>query len=208
MQTVDHIMTGTSSLPRPSMAAIKYRLAVQVLPSVIMTMAIAEWTCAVVGTAKIQTVLITFAWAAVTGHQLITSRQTEQKKKFGWSADLVLSVLGGQMLWVVLPWVQFSHPDAWYCAPLTIPPALVIAGAILAVGWPLRLLVVSADSGTRPANRSEVDALVLYGSFFLLSGNLLFAVSAYVAVITFFARGVKWQRTNEADWAPVFSSVI
>jgi hypothetical protein len=199
-------MSGTHSLLRPSMAAIRTRFALQILPSVFMTIAIAEWTCAVVGTAKIQTMVITFAWAAVTGHQLVTSRRTEQKKKFGWSVDLVLSVLGGQILWMVLPWLQFKQPHAWYSEALAIPPTLVAAGAILAIGWPLHLFVVPAQNRALPTGHSEFDALVLYGSFFLLSGNLVFAVSAYAAVVTFLARGVRWNNATQ-NWR-VHPSVV
>jgi hypothetical protein len=34
---------------------------------------------------------------------------------------------------------------------------------------------------------------VLYGSFFLISGNLIFAVSAYVSVVALFAKEQDWR---------------
>ncbi|MEP6872586.1 MAG: hypothetical protein ABI939_12160, partial [Anaerolineaceae bacterium] len=57
--------------------------------------------------------LITFAWAAITGHQLVAFRRTEQKLKFRWSADDILRAVGGQIVWVVLPWMQHAQPEAW-----------------------------------------------------------------------------------------------
>jgi hypothetical protein len=34
---------------------------------------------------------------------------------------------------------------------------------------------------------------VLYGSFFLMSGNLIFAVSAYASVVALFAKEQDWR---------------
>jgi hypothetical protein len=53
--------------------------------------------------------------------------------------------------------------------------------------------VASARVRTTPARDSEFDALVLYGSFFLISGNLIFAVSAYVSVVALFAKEQDWR---------------
>jgi hypothetical protein len=186
-------MNGTFCLRRPSISAVRSRLVLQMMPSAIMAFAIAQWCCAMLGTARLQTVLIAFAWAAVTGHQLVTSRRQEQVQRFHWTPDLILSALGGQMLWVVLPLVQFAHPDAWYCVPVTIPPALVATGAIAAICWPLRPFVMRRQPPDVSARHMGFDAPVLYGSFFLLSGNLVFAAAVYASVVTLLARRVKWE---------------
>lgn len=158
-----------------------------------MTFAIAQWCLVMLGTARLQTVLIAFAWAAVTGHQFVTSRRIEQVKSFRWSPDAILSALGGQILWVVLPLVQFSQPDAWYCVPVTIPPALIAMGAMVALCWPLRPFVMRRLAPDVSARCLELDAPVLYGSFFLLSGNLVFAAAVYASVVLLLARRVNWE---------------
>ncbi len=174
-------------------AAVRSRLALQILPCVMMTFAISQWTIAVLGTRNAPTKLITFAWAAVTGHRLVMSRRAEQKQKFHWSIDQILGAVGGQLVWFVMPWVQHAHPGAWYSLPLATTPMLAGFGTIVAVCWPLQLLVASARVRTTPARDSEFDALVLYGSFFLISGNLIFAVSAYVSVVALFAKEQDWR---------------
>jgi hypothetical protein len=139
------------------------------------------------------------------------SRRAEQKQKFRWSIDQVLGALGGQIVWLVLPWVQHSHPDAWYSLPLTITPMFAGFGALVAVCWPLRLFVVSARVRTAPARQSEFDALVLYGSFFLMSGNLIFAVSAYMSVVAFLAKAQDWRdllATARVGWPHPIRSVV
>ena len=183
---------NTASALRLS-AFVRSRLAVQILPCVMMTFAISRWTIEVLGTTNAPTKLITFAWAAVTGHQLVMSRRAEQKQKFHWSIDQILGAVGGQVVWFVMPWVQHAHPGAWYSLPLAITPMLAGFGTVVAVCWPLQLLVASARVRTAPARDSEFDALVLYGSFFLISGNLIFAVSAYVSVVALFAKEHDWQ---------------
>src|SRR5258706_14385619 len=102
---------STASALRSSVATARSRLALQILPSVMITIAISQWTIAVLGKTNVPTTLITFAWAAVTGHRLVMSRRAEQKQKFHWSIDQVLGALGGQIVWLVLPWVQHAHPD-------------------------------------------------------------------------------------------------
>ena len=186
-------MNATFSLPHPSISDVRSRLVLQMMPSAIMAFAIVQWCLAMLGTARLQTVLIAFAWAAVTGHQLVTSRRTEQVRSFHWSPDVILSALGGQILWVVLPLVQLAHPDAWYCAPVTIPPALVATGAVVAICWPLRPFVMRRQSPDASARHREFDAPVLYGSFFLLSGNLVFGAAVYASGLTLLARRVNWE---------------
>jgi hypothetical protein len=186
-------MNGTFCLRRPSISAVRSRLVLQMMPSAIMAFAIAQWCCMMLGAARVQTVVIAFAWAAVTGHQLVTSRRREQVQRFLWTPDLILSALGGQMLWVVLPLVQFAHPESWYCVPVTIPPALVATGAIVAICWPLRPFVMRRQPPDVSARYLELDAPVLYGSFFLLSGNLVFAAAVYASIVILLARRVKWE---------------
>src|SRR6266516_4290132 len=175
------------SLRRPVMSGARSRLVLQMMPSAIMTFAIAQWCGVVMGTARLQTVLIAFAWAAVTGHQLVTSRR-EQVQRFHWSPDVILSALGGQMLWVALPLVQLAHPDAWYCVPVTIPPSLIAMGAVVALCLPVRPFVMRRQAPDVSARHMEFDAPVLYGSFFLLSGNLVFAAAVYASVVILLAR--------------------
>ena len=189
-------MMNSVSAWRPSAAALRSRVTGQFLPAVMMTFAISKWAIAVLGPAKASTILITFAWAAVTGHQLVMSRRTEREQQIRWSADQILGGVGGQIVWVALPWLQQTRPDAWYCLPLTLSPALVGFGAMMAVCWPLRLFVAPASGHTALARHSEFDALVLYGSFFLLSGNLIFAASAYLSVAILFLREVNWREMS------------
>jgi hypothetical protein len=202
---------STASVLRPSVAALRSRLALQILPSVMITIAISQWTIAVLGKTNAPTTLITFAWAAVTGHRLVTSRRAEQQQKFHWSVDQILGALGGQIVWLVLPWVQHAHPDAWYSLPLTVAPILAGCGAVVAVCWPLRLVVASAHVRKAAARHSEIDALVLYGSFFLMSGNLIFAASAYMSVVALFAKAQDWRdllAATRVGWPHPFRSVV
>lgn len=196
-------MNGHLALRRPSMSAVRSRLVLQMMPSAIVTLAIAKWCGAMLGTASLQTFVIAFAWAAVAGHQLVTSRRAEQVQGFHWSLDMILSALGGQILWVVMPWVQFTHPDAWYFVPVTIPSALVATGAIVALWLPLRPFVMRRLAPAASTRHSEFDAAVLYGSFFLLSGHLVFAAAVYASVVTLLARRVKWD-----ELTPTLSDMI
>ena len=181
------VSNGSINIP------IRTRLAVKMMPTVIVTFAIAQWVSRVLGTARLETMVIAFAWATATGHQLLISRPMERAQGFRWSLDTVLSALGGQILWVVLPCVQFAYPDAWFCAPLTIPPTLVATGMVAAVCWPLHPFVMRLRAWHASARHSEFDAPVLYCSFFLLSGNLVFAASAYASVARLFASRLNWR---------------
>jgi len=172
------------------------RLVAQMMPCTVVTLLIAQWNGALLGTAKLETVVITVAWAAAVVHQFLTSRRREPVQRFRWSLDLILSALGGQVLWVVLPWLQFANPDAWYSVQLTIPPTLTATGAIVALCWPLQPFVMRVRARHASARHSEFDAPALYGSFFLLSGNLIFAVGAYASVVTLLARRMKWPKTR------------
>ena len=189
-QHADH---ETRSLNGPDAGALRARLAAKTMPSVIMTFAIAQWISGVLGTARLETMVIAFAWTIATGRQFMTSHRAGQLQKFRWSPDAIVSALGGQILWVVLPCVQLADPNAWFCATLTTPPMIVTVSGVIAVYWALHPLVMGLFGRQASSHHSELDAPVLYCSFFLLSGNLVFAASAYASVIAFLASRVKWR---------------
>jgi hypothetical protein len=176
----------------PDKVALRSRLAVKMMPSVIMTFAIAQWVSGVLGAARLETMVIAFVWTIATGRQFMTSRRAGQLQKFRWSLSTILSALGGQILWVVLPCVQLSDPNAWYCATLAIPPMYVAVSGVVAVSWSLHPFVMGLLGRQASAHHSDLDAPVLYCSFFLLSGNLVFAASAYASVVAFFAGRIDW----------------
>ena len=121
------------SLGSPDKVALRSRLAVKMMPTVLMTFAIAQWVATVLGVARLETMVIAFAWTIATGHQFITARRADQLQKFRWSPNTILSALGGQILWVVLPCVQLADPNAWFCATLTISPMIVAASGAVAL---------------------------------------------------------------------------
>jgi hypothetical protein len=171
---------------------MRSRLAVKMMPSVIMTFGIAQWVSGVLGAARLETMVIAFVWTIATGRQFMTSRRTGQLQKFRWSLSTILSALGGQILWVVLPIVQLSDPNAWYCATLAIPPMYVAVSGVVAVSWSLHPFMMGLLGRQASLHHSDLDAPVLYCSFFLLSGNLVFAASACASVVAFFAGRIKW----------------
>ena len=173
--------------------ALRSRLAVKMMPSVIMTFAIAQWISGVLGDARPETMVIAFAWTLATGRQFITSHRAGQLQKFRWSPDAILSALGGQILWVVLPCVQLAEPKAWFCATLTVPSMIVAVSAVVAVAWSMHPLLMRSLRRDASPSHSELDAPVLYCSFFLLSGNLVFAAAAYASVVAFLAARVNWR---------------
>lgn len=174
-------------------AALRSRLAVKMMPTVLMTFAIAQWVSAVLGVARLETMVITFAWTIATGHQFMTARRADQLQKFRWSPHTIVSALGGQILWVALPCVQLSDPNAWFCATLAIPPMYVAVSAVVAISWALHPFVIGLlGRGQASPQSSDLDAPVLYCSFFLLSGNLVFAASACASVVALFVGRIKW----------------
>ncbi len=181
------------SLRGPNKVALRSRLAVKMMPSVIMTFAIAQWVSAVLGAARPETMVIAFAWTIATGRQFMTSRRAGELQKFRWSADAILSTLGGQIVWVVLPSIQVGHPNAWFCATLTTTPMIVAVSGVVAVYWSLHPLVMGLLGRQASPHHSDLDAPVLYCAFFLLSGNLVFAASAYASVTAFLAGRVHWR---------------
>jgi hypothetical protein len=182
----------TGNVNGPDRGAMRSRLAVKMMPSVIMTFAIAQWISGVLGAARIETMVIAFVWTIATGRQFMTSRRAGQLQKFRWSLSMILSALGGQILWVVLPCVQLSDPNAWFCATLAIPPMYVAVSGVVAVSWALHPFVMGLLGRQASPLHSDLDAPVLYCSFFLLSGNLVFAASAYASVVAFFAGRITW----------------
>ena len=177
----------TGNVNGPDQRAMRSRLAVKMMPSVIMTFGIAQWVSGVLGAARLETMVIAFVWTIATGRQFMTSRRAGQLQKFRWSLSMILSALGGQILWVVLPCVQLSDPNAWFCATLAIPPMYVAVSGVVAVSWSLHPFVMGLLGRQASPHHSDLDAPVLYCSFFLLSGNLVFAASAYASVVAFFA---------------------
>ena len=185
----DHQTGNVNGADRRAMRA---RLAVKMMPSVIMTFGIAQWISGVLGAARLETMVIAFVWTIATGRQFMMSRRAGQLQKFRWSLSMILSALGGQILWVVLPCVQLSNPNAWFCATLAIPPMYVAVSGVVAVLWSLHPFVMGLLGRQASAHDSDLDAPVLYCSFFLLSGNLVFAASAYASVVAFFAGRIDW----------------
>jgi len=175
------------------------RLVMKMVPCLVVTLIIARWNGALLGTARLQTIVITFAWAAAVVHQFLTPRPTEPVEQLS-SLDLILSALGGQILWVLLPLIQLGHPGAWYSVLLTIPSALSATGAILALYWTLNRFVMRLRTQSATARCSEFDGPVLYGSFFLLSGHPIFAAGACASVIALLARRVKWADVTR-EWS-------
>jgi hypothetical protein len=157
-----------------------------------MTFALAQWVSAMLGL-RLETMVITFAWTIATGHQFMTSRRADQLQKFRWSPDTIVSALSGQIIWVVLPGVQLANPSAWFCATMTIPPMIVAVSGAVAVAWSLRPLVMRLLGRHAAPHLSQLNAPVLYCTFFLLSGNLVFAASTYASVVAFFAARFNWR---------------
>ena len=112
------------------------------MPAALMTFAVAQWVSAVLGAPRLETMVIALAWTIATGHQFITARRADQLQEFRWSPNAILSALGGQILWVVLPYVQLADPNAWFCATMTIAPMMIAVSSAVAVAWSLHPLVM------------------------------------------------------------------
>jgi len=169
------------------------RLTLKILPIAFMTFAVAEWMAGLVGKGKLQAIVITFSWVITSGQELLTARPQQRFPKFCWSLDHSVRTFGGQIVWLGLPWVQGTYPDAWFCAPVVMSSALAAIGAVLAVCWPLYLFV-DRRQGRESACSSKLAAPVLYCSFFLVSGHLAFAAIACVAVAKLIADDLKRER--------------
>jgi hypothetical protein len=169
------------------------RLTLKVLPIAFMTFAVAGWMSAVLGKGKLQAIVITFSWVVASGLEFLVARPQQRFQKFRWSLDHNVRAVGGQIVWLGLPWLHGRYPDAWFCAPVTVSPALAATGAVLAACWPLYLFM-DRRWRQQSACGSDFAASVLYCCFFLLSGHLVFAAIAFVAVGNLVADDVKRER--------------
>jgi hypothetical protein len=169
------------------------RLTLKILPIAFMTFAVAEWISAVLGKGKLQAIVITFSWVVASGLEFLLAHPQQRFQKFRWSLDHNVHTLGSQIVWFGLPWLHGSYPDAWFCAPVAVSPALAATGAVLAACWPLYLLM-DRQRRRESACGSNFAAAVLYCCFFLLSGHLVFAAIAYIAVANLIADDVKRER--------------
>ena len=190
-QDEDH---DAQNLRDPNQVALRSRLAVKMMPVAVMTFALAQWVSPCPGALRLETMVITFAWTIATGHQFMTSRCADQLQKFRWSPETIVSALSGQILWVVLPWVQLANPSADFFPANHDYPAddcrsercrrggLVVTPAATRLCWRTR------RSASFTIERASLDC-----TFFLLSGNLVFAASAYASVVAFFAARFNWR---------------
>jgi len=159
------------------------RLALKILPTAFMTFAVAGWMSGVVGAGRLPAIVVTFAWVTASGHDLLTARSTQKIHEFRWSLDHICRALGGLVVWLGLPWVQSVHPDAWFSVPVSISPTLAATGAIVAMCLPLYPFMARLQGRQiSAAYYSPFRGAVLHCSFFLVSGQLVFAAIAYVAV--------------------------
>ncbi|HMF93563.1 MAG TPA: hypothetical protein VKE96_04680 [Vicinamibacterales bacterium] len=169
------------------------RLTLKILPIAFMTFAVAEWMSGLIGKGKLQATVITFSWVVASSQELLTARPQQRFQKFRWSLDHCVRTFGGQIVWLGLPWMQGSHPDAWFCSPVVVPPALAGIGAVLAMCWPLYLFL-DRRKRRESACSSTLAAAVVYCCFFLVSGHLVFAAVTCVAVANLIADNVKRER--------------
>jgi hypothetical protein len=181
------------NLRDPDQVALRSSLAVKMMPVAITTFALAQWVSAMLGALRLETMVITFTWTIATCHQFMTARRADQLQKFRWSSDTIVSALSGQILWVVLPCVQLANPSAWFSATMTTPPMIGAVSGVVAVAWSMRPLVMRLLGRHAAPLHSQLDAGVLYCTFFLLSGNLVFASSAYASVVALLAGRFNWR---------------
>ena len=143
--------------------------------------AVAEWCWSMLGIARFDAVLmITFAWTTTIVRRTMTEPPVAAEIA-RWPSDVTAAFAGGQLLWVVLPWLRAADPQSWFWLPVVVPTSCLVVGSAVAVCWPLQPFLVRFCSG-EPANRAAIvrewDVTVLSGSFFLISGSLVFAVVA------------------------------
>jgi hypothetical protein len=169
------------------------RLLLKALPIAFMTFAVAEWMSAVLGNGKLQAIVITFSWVVASGLEFVVARPPHRFPKFRWSLDHNVRTFGAQIAWLGLPWLHGRYPDAWFCVPVVVSPALAATGAVLAACWPL-FVFMDRRRRRESACGADFSAAVLYCCFFLLSGHLVFAAIAYVAVGNLIVDGVNGER--------------
>jgi hypothetical protein len=67
-----------------------------------------------------------------------------------------------------------------------------VVSGVVAVSWSLHPFVMGLLRRQASPDLSDLDAPMLYCSFFLLSGNLVFAASACASIVAFFAGRIDW----------------
>jgi hypothetical protein len=170
-------------LLRPERLAMPHSPRIRLLRTLVLMFAVAEWCWSMLGVARFDAVLmITFAWASTIVRRMMTepSVGTEIAQ---WPSDVTAAVAAGQLLWVLLPWLRAADPQSWFWLPVAVPTSFWVVGSAVAVCWPLQPFFARFCSGeTPPANGAAIvrewDVAVLSGSFFLISGSLVFAVVA------------------------------
>jgi len=188
-------MANDSSAVSETRLTLPARLAIKILPLAFITYAVAQWISWTLGIGRVQAVVITFAWVVASTHELLTARPHHRFQEFRWSLDHNVRALGGRVACVGLPWMHSNYPDAWFCVPIAVSPTLMATGAVLAVCWPVYLFIDRQRRRPESPCRSEFAAAVLYSSFFLVSGHLVFAAIAYVAgalVIADLVKRARW----------------
>jgi len=185
--------------------AFRGSLIVRMIRVVAMTAAVTGWSAALLGTRSLPALFtITFVCAAMGNRQLLASERGEGMQRFRWSDDVVLTAFGGTIFWAVLPKMRHANPDAWFWVPVTIPVALIAVGTIAALYWPLHPFVTRLRRGeTSAPSHSEFEVPLLCGSFFLVSGSLVFAASACVSLI------ICWQkRLHRVELQPMRAGCV
>ena len=81
-------ITGLGGSVTRRIQAMQARLVMKMVPCMGVTLVIAHWNGTLLGTARLQTTVITFAWAAAVVHQFLASRPTKPVQRFGSSPDL------------------------------------------------------------------------------------------------------------------------
>jgi len=181
------------------------RIALKALPIAFLTFAVADWMPAMLGTGKLQAIIITFSWVIASGEELLTAAGPNGRFPiFPSSFDQNIRTLGGQIVWWGLPWLQASYPGAWFSTPVAVSSPLIVIGAMLAVCWPPCLFLGRRRHG--PAFGSEIAGPVLYFSFFLLSGHLAFGAIACLActsLVATYPAIMRWTLRPDLSGVPV-----
>jgi hypothetical protein len=154
--------------------------------SLVITFAIAQWCVSVLGIARMDlVVLITFAWAAATARRLVGPAPQGPFLVPGRRVEVLVSALGGQVMWILLPVLRRAEPEGWIWQPLPIGAAASAAGALVLVGcalYPFFKFFVLGRGPRTSASAPELDAPLLCFGLFLVSGSLVFAGVAIATV--------------------------
>lgn len=154
--------------------------------SLVITLAISHWCVSVIGIARMDlAVVVTFAWAAATARRLMDAGPAGPLLMPGRRVEIVMSALGGQVLWILLPMLRRANPDGWMWEPVPIEAEAAVAGAVVLVGYILypffRRLALAQGLEIGPS-APELDAPLLCFGFFLVSGSLVFAGIAFATI--------------------------